>query len=99
MNWLTLEINPPNKIEPLVAKKESKFGCGAQYQVFELDKDIHNVDELTLFIQSEGFTHYKYLENFDTDKCKGCKSVFDVKELCGDGYCESCQYDKEMKDE
>ena len=99
MNWLTLEINPPEKVEPLVAKKESEFGFGAQYHIFDIDKDIHNTDELMMFIQAGDYTHYKYLESYDTDKCKGCKSVFDVKELCSDGYCESCQYNKEKKGE
>ncbi len=36
---------------------------------------------------------------FDIDNCKGCKDAFLCWELSDDGYCESCELNKECDDE
>lgn len=66
MKWLTIKINPPEKVAPIATKK-NPFGWGNSYQVHNLDSEIFSVEEQLMIIKEDSYTHWKYLENEDVD--------------------------------
>jgi|GEM_PF-6742819 len=65
MEWLTLEINPPEEIKAIIGKKESAFGYGPSYRIVDFCEKESSVDNVINDLQSHSMTHWKYIEGND----------------------------------
>lgn len=60
MKFLTLSINPPERIAPILGMSESIYG--KSYQVINLDPKMSDIDNVIGALQNNGLTHYAYIE-------------------------------------
>lgn len=65
MKFLTLEINPPEKVKPIIMCKTLSGDLGYTYKVIDLDGQFTEVFELIDIMQFSDFTHWKYIESED----------------------------------
>ena len=60
MKFLTLSINPPERIAPILGMSESIYG--KSYQVINLDPKMSDIDSVINALQSNSLTHWTYIE-------------------------------------
>jgi len=60
MEFLTLSVNQPDKILPILGKKEGIFGDS--YHVVDFCKDESSIDNVINELQSHSMTHWAYIE-------------------------------------
>ena len=65
MEFLTLSMNPPEKVKPIIMRKTLSGGLGFSYQVMDLDNVMVDLDELYNLMELSGFTQWKYIESED----------------------------------
>jgi len=64
MTWLSTEIDPPEKVAPVIGKftYELKGKEIVNYQILDLDIEIHSVVDLVKILDNCGFDQWKYVE-------------------------------------
>ena len=60
MEFLTLSVNPPERVGPILGKSESIYG--KSYQVINLDPEMSDIDNVIMGLQNNGLTHWTYIE-------------------------------------
>ena len=60
MSWLTLNINPPEEIKPIIGKKETSFSIS--YHVVDFCPKESSLDNVINELQSHSMTSWKYIE-------------------------------------
>ena len=65
MEWLSLSVNPPEKVKPIVARTEDKFGWGVSYRIIDFDCGFLSVDEAIQWMQTHSLIEWKYIESED----------------------------------
>ena len=63
MKFLTLAINPPEEVKPILAKRVSRHGYSDTYSVIDLDPELLSIDNVIAEMQSTGMTHWNYIED------------------------------------
>lgn len=63
MKFLTLLINPPEEIKPILAKRVSNHGYSDTYSVIDLDPELLSIDNVIAEMQNTGVTHWGYIED------------------------------------
>lgn len=63
MKFLTLDINPPEEVKPILAKRVSRHGYSDTYRVIDLDPELLSVDNVIAEMQNAGMTHWNYIED------------------------------------
>lgn len=67
MEFLTLEINPPEQIKPILAKKCGKWiGLAPTYTVIDLDLELSDIEVLHSEISNSGGL-WAYIEDSDNE--------------------------------
>jgi hypothetical protein len=67
MNFLTLNVNEPEKIEAIIGRKGSLFGYGYSYCIVDLCPSVSSIDNVINKLQSHSMTHWKYAEDEDNE--------------------------------
>ena len=61
MKFLTLAINPPEEVKPILGMYETVWG--KVYEVIDLDEANPDLDMLVCVMQNKGITHWNYIED------------------------------------
>lgn len=62
MNWLSLSINPPESVQPVVGRYTDKINGKLTYQVIDLDPALSDVFELVKILDECGYSEWAGLE-------------------------------------
>ena len=60
MKFLTLSINQPERIAPILGMSESIYG--KSYMVINLEPRLSDIDSVINALQSNSLTHWAYIE-------------------------------------
>jgi len=60
MEFLTLSINPPERIAPILGMSHGLYG--KSYMVINLDPKMSDIDSVINALQSNSLTHWAYIE-------------------------------------
>jgi len=62
MEFLTLNINQPEKVAAILGRKGSPFGYGYSYHVVDFCPEESSVDNVINELQSHSVTHWAFIE-------------------------------------
>ena len=65
MEFLTLSMNPPEKVKPIIMRKTLSGNLGYTYRSIDLDGRFTEIFELIDIMQFSDFTQWKYIESED----------------------------------
>ena len=67
MKFVTLNVNPPEKVAAIIGRKGSVFGYGYLYRLVDFCPLMRSVDNVINELQSHSMTHWKFIEDEDNE--------------------------------